>query len=467
VRRCLVVLSLVVLALVAAGPAAAKAFSKTDSLFTADDGVQLAVTYYEPTDLARPAAGFPAVMVFHGLGGNRASVAPVAENFAANGYAVLSFDARAHGLSGGLFTLDGLREMKDTAELFNQLLASRPGIDSAHIGAYGLSLGGGAVWRAKADGIPFAAIEPVITWTDLYGALVPQGLVKTGAVFQFSNSVAGRIDPTLAPFVPDLLSNRNLARIKQLFDERSVRARVSMITTPTFLLQGRTDYAFDIDQAAAAFRALPVAKRLYIGDLGHAPAKNPAAEQPYYLDECVQWFDRFLKGIPNGIDLRPPVEVAADPWTGKTASFAGLPPRTTLSLKLLGHRTMNGDGKIVRSVKLPGRALETFGAPTVRIPIQNRGFDHLVAVLSAGSTIVSEGGMALSATPVKRTVTIKLISTAVAIPRGVPLTLTLAGASTAQNPANLLYLATVPASARIMVGNVTVTLPLLKTRISS
>jgi len=63
-----------VLALVAAGPAAAKAFSKTDSFFTADDGVQLAVSYYEPTDVARPAAGFPAVMVFHGIGGSRASV---------------------------------------------------------------------------------------------------------------------------------------------------------------------------------------------------------------------------------------------------------------------------------------------------------------------------------------------------------------------------------------------------------
>src|SRR6266516_5301867 len=68
VRRCLVVLSLVALALVAAAPAGAKAFSKTDSLFSADDGVKLADSYYEPTDVARPAAGFPAVMVFHGLG---------------------------------------------------------------------------------------------------------------------------------------------------------------------------------------------------------------------------------------------------------------------------------------------------------------------------------------------------------------------------------------------------------------
>ena len=465
-RRCLVVLSLVVLALVAAGPAAAKAFSKTDSFFTADDGVQLAVSYYEPTDVARPAAGFPAVMVFHGIGGSRASVAPVAETFAMNGYAVLSFDARAHGLSGGLFSLNGLPELNDIAWMYNRLLASRPGIDAAHIGAWGLSLGGGAVWAARAAGIPFAAIEPVITWTDLYGALAPQGLVKTGAVFQFSQGVAGRIDPTLAPLLPDLLANRNLAVIKQAFDARSVRAGFSMITTPTFLLQGRTDYAFDIDQATTAFRLLPTAKRLYVGDLGHPPAKNPDAEKPYYLDECVQWFDRFLKGIPNGIDLKPPVEVAADPWTGKTASFAGLPPTKTLTIPFKGKNTMRGDTKIVRTSKVALAAAETFGAPVVSATVSGT-FTHVVAVLTAGNTIVSEGGTALTASTKPHAISIKLISTAVAIPRGARLTLTLAGASTAQNPANLLYLVTLPATQRLTVGNVTVRLPLLKTRISS
>lgn len=448
-----------------ASSAAAKAFSKTDSFFTADDGVQLGVSYYEPTDVTRPTAGFPAVMVFHGIGGSRASVAPVAETFAANGYAVLSFDARAHGLSGGLFTLDGPRELNDITALYTQL-ANRPGIDVAHIGAWGLSLGGGAVWAAQNAGIPFAAIEPVISWTDLYEALVPQGLVKTGAVFQFSNSVAGKIDPTLAPLLPDLLSNRNLAPIKQAFDARSVRTNVSRITVPTFLLQGRTDYAFDIDQATAAFRALPNAKRLYVGDVGHPPAKNPDAEKPYYLDECVQWFDRFLKGIPNGIDLKPPVEVAADPWTGKTASFAGLPPTKTLTVPFKGKSTMRGDTKIVRTSKVAIASGETFGAPIVRASVSG-SFTHVVAVLAAGNTIVSEGGTALTASTKPHTVSIKLISTAVAIPRGARLTLTLAGASTAQNPANLLYLATLPATQRLTVGNVTVRLPLLKTRISS
>lgn len=452
------------MALAGAANASAKTFTKTDSFFTADDGVALAVSYYEPTDVPRPAAGFPAVMVFHGLGGSRESVLSVSEAFAQNGYVVLSVDARAHGQSGGLFTLDGPRESADTRELFADL-AARPDVDRARIGAWGISLGGGMVWKAAAEGVPFAAIEPVITWTDLYGALVPQNLVKTGAVFQFSQSVAGKIDPSLAPFLPDLLANRNLVPIEQVFDARSTRGVLSRLQTPTFMLQGRTDYAFDIDQAAAAFRLLPGPKRLYIGDLGHAPAKNPAAEQPYYLQECVQWFDRFLKGIPNGIDTKPPVELAADPWTGRTASFASFPPTVGATIPFKGRATMRGEGKIVRTSKVRFAAHETFGAPVVRASVSG-SFTHVVAVLTAGSTIVSEGGTRLTPSSKPHTVSIKLISTAVAIPRRARLTLTLAGASTAQNPANLLYLNTLPDTQRLTVGNVTVRVPFLQKRIS-
>ncbi len=126
---------------------------------------------------------------------------------------------------------------------------------------------------------------------------------------------------------------------------------------------------------------------------------------------------------------------------------------------------MRGDTKIVRTAKLPKGALETFGAPVVRATVAG-SFSHVVAVLAAGNTIVSEGGMALTPSTKPHTVSIKLISTAVPIPRGARLTLTLAGASTAQNPANLLYLVTLPATQRLTVSNVTVRLPVLKTRIS-
>src|ERR687885_725175 len=128
------------------------------------DGVTLAVTYYEPAG-TRPARGWPAVMMFHGLGQTRSSLDlstwsanRVAETYLVpDGYAALTFDARAHGESGGLFSLDGPRELADTRELFDWLTA-HPNVDAQKVGAFGVSYGGGMVYLAAVSGIPFAAI---------------------------------------------------------------------------------------------------------------------------------------------------------------------------------------------------------------------------------------------------------------------------------------------------------------------
>ncbi len=44
----------------------------------------------------------------------------------------------------------------------------------------GFSLGGGAVLRAAVEGVPFKAIVPTITWTDLYAGARASGLAEDG-----------------------------------------------------------------------------------------------------------------------------------------------------------------------------------------------------------------------------------------------------------------------------------------------
>ena len=104
------------------------------------------------------------------------------------GYAALTFDARGHGQSEGLVSIDGPREIQDVRELFGWL-AAQPGVNGQRIGAFGYSYGGGAIWRATAEGVPFAAIEPAITWTDLYSALLPQDLARSGVLLGFWQSI--------------------------------------------------------------------------------------------------------------------------------------------------------------------------------------------------------------------------------------------------------------------------------------
>jgi alpha-beta hydrolase superfamily lysophospholipase len=94
-------------ALVAAGRASA--YTQQELSLRMDDGVDLAATLYDPS-AAPPPAGHPAIVLFHGLGGKRQDLAFLAQAFAGS-FAVLTLDARGHGESGGLVSIDGPREM--------------------------------------------------------------------------------------------------------------------------------------------------------------------------------------------------------------------------------------------------------------------------------------------------------------------------------------------------------------------
>jgi alpha-beta hydrolase superfamily lysophospholipase len=458
------VLTALALGLFATAPAAAQSVPQ-DVTLTMSDGAQIACTFWQPIG-AGPARD-PAVMLFHGLGGTRQDMAAYADRLGADGYAALACDARGHGASGGVFGLDGPRDVQDTKELY-AWLAAQPVVDPNEIGAVGLSLGGGAVWEAAAAGVPFKAIVPMITWTDLAEALAPQRLAKSGLVLYLSRlAPQARFDPALLAVFPGLVSGSGYAAAAALADARSVVSELPRLTVPTLLIQGRHDFLFDIDQALAAYRRLAGPKRLYLGDLGHAPAPNPAAEQPYLIAEVEAWLDRYLKGIPNGIDRRPPVALAADPWTGAVAQYATTPPTQRLTLSLRGRTTVHQGGKVVRRIVLP-RARETFGDSVVSFPASgSAGWDHVVAVLSFGSTVVSEGGVPTPRLTTKpRTVRIRLFDEAVRIPRGARLTLTLAATSTAQSRANLVYAREVPAGSKLTVGKVTLSLSVLKKPVS-
>ena len=96
-----------------------------------DDGVDLAATLYEPTQGSPP---YPAIVLFHAIGGKRQDLDLVAQRFA-QGFVVLSFDARGHGQSQGLVSIDGPREIAD-ARAVHDWLAARPEVIPSEIGAF-------------------------------------------------------------------------------------------------------------------------------------------------------------------------------------------------------------------------------------------------------------------------------------------------------------------------------------------
>ncbi|HYX76640.1 MAG TPA: alpha/beta fold hydrolase, partial [Gaiellaceae bacterium] len=304
-RRVVLIVCAALVALVAAGRASA---STQELTLRMDDGVDLAATLYEP-DTAPPPTGYPAIVLFHALGGKRQDVAAVAQRFT-DPFAVLTFDLRGHGQSGGLVSIDGPREVADAREVYDQL-AARPEIDKTKIGAWGLSLGGGAVLRSLVEGVPWKTVETVETWTDLYSALAPQNLAKSGAIFQFLSSVpSDRLDPSVTAIRDDALASRNLPALRTWADQRSSRKLLSKVTTPVFMFQGRRDFAFDLAQAKAGYALLKGPKRLYVGDFGHAPSTFPGPDFTSMTGLGRSWFLHYLTGSPISL---PAVTLAASP----------------------------------------------------------------------------------------------------------------------------------------------------------
>jgi predicted acyl esterase len=466
-RRVIVTLCAGLIALAATGRASA--FTRQDLMLHMDDGVDLGATLYKPTTGQAP---YPAIVMLHGLGTTRQQVDSIAQGFAGS-FAVLTFDARGHGQSGGLVSVDGPREVADTRAVYNWL-AARPDIDPRRIGAWGISLGGGAVLRSLVEGVPWTAVAVLQTWTDLYTALAPQNLSKSGAIYSLLSSVPqSKRDPTLQAIEQDALASRNLPALHAWAAQRSSRAQLSHVTTPIYFFQGRRDFVFDREQALAGYRLVRGPKELYIGDFGHAPSTFPGPDVNAVVNEGFNFFLRWVL-VPPGIPpLRYPISVSPDPWRGKARGFKTLPRTRTVKVPFAGRDTFTGRGKAKRTSGRLKVRLETFGSARVRVRAKlSGGWSRVVAVLTAkprrGKTIVvSDGGINTSAMSGTHTLTIRMIDDATVIPRGSTLTLTLASNSLAQDPNNLLYLdLPMPAGAKVSLGAAQLTLPVLRKPIS-
>jgi X-Pro dipeptidyl-peptidase (S15 family) len=370
VRRVLLV---VTAALVWAAPA--QAISKESGRQTMADGTKIAYDLYRPDGTA-PSGGWPAVIFLHGLGGSKDAMATLGTIAASQGYAALAYSARGQGTSTGAFGLAGPNEVSDEHALFDWL-AGLPDVSDTQIGAWGISYGGGETWNGLAAGIPYKAAEVLETWTDLYSALWPQGVAKSGVIAGIAKAV-----PAGSP----LLRLKDPSAIKALADSRSALSKLSSITTPVYMFQGRVDYTFDVTQAENGFLHVAGPKHLYIGQFGHAPSSFPGPDLTYQLTNGLAWFDHYLKGAPNGIDTSPPVTIAAA--TGpRRASFAGLPRTKVVGVGFRGTKLT----RLGPRFKAP---LETFGVSVLKVQVRKvTAYPQLVATVLAGSRVITHGAI--------------------------------------------------------------------------
>ena len=137
-----------------------------------DEPVTLDTSFYVPKS-ASARHPVPAILLAHGFGGTKASVAEDAAEFADRGYAVLTYSARGMGRSGGLIHLNSPDyEVRDAQRLLDWL-AARPEVQrdadgDPRVGVVGGSYGGALALMLAGVDARVDAIVPMISLNEQY-----------------------------------------------------------------------------------------------------------------------------------------------------------------------------------------------------------------------------------------------------------------------------------------------------------
>jgi poly(3-hydroxybutyrate) depolymerase len=279
--------------------------------------------------------------------------------FAARGYAVLTYSARAHGESGGELGLAHRQvEVRDTRHLVGLLadeaLERAPLVRVARrrVGVAGGSYGGGQAWllltTRENDSLPYgtwatprgrrvrlAAVVPSFTWSDLLYTLAPNGRQLSGSVVdpatanqpfgvgkqtlidgfvaQGGNKLTPEIyrwlarfnagepydngDPVVAEARQGLMQERS-AYYQDGFFEALRGGRQRRI--PVFAAQGWTDPIFHAIESLRMYQRLrQVSPKypigLYFGDFEHLTTLNKHADFRRWHLLGNRFLDRYLK----------------------------------------------------------------------------------------------------------------------------------------------------------------------------
>ena len=312
------------------------------------DGTALDVTVRVPL----AAATYPLVVNLHGYGGSKNSSSAWDDRLVARGYAVLRYSARGFGKSWGQVNLADVGvELGDLRSLLGQVVDAAPGLglqlDGGAVAVLGASYGGGQSWLAalhpKFDSpgnntVRIRTIVPIVPWTDLLGALRPNGdstnSIDVPGSYKLSylaglflgglrrdldrpypnypdylfiwNAYILATEPNNLPpigtqIVDGIAGYRSIWWQQQFFQAVDENAKAGLPQLPVFELQGFTDDLFPLPEALRMYDALkkldpgyPIAE--YFGDIGHPRAATKAGEVDYALDRVFEWLDFHLKG---------------------------------------------------------------------------------------------------------------------------------------------------------------------------
>ena len=350
------------------------------TLATSWDGTAIDVNFALPRASAGHHGPYPLVMLFHGYGGHKlglgnggggvGSVISSMEPWLQAGYATFSMSDRGFSESCGTAASRASVPARECAHGYNHLLDTRYEVHDAQffagelvdeglvsptrIGAIGGSYGGGmsmalaalrnrvmlptgrlVPWRSpRGTRMSLAAATPLVPWTDLAYALVPNGstldyvadapyrgrfgvmkqsyvtalyAVGCGTPTTFCTTTnpnwnlsawlqrLNQGEPYTGPLAEQILQQVTRYHSSYYIDHSEPPA-------PLLIANGWTDDLFPADEALRYYNRTktqypnaPVS--LFFGDWGHPRAQNKPADVARYVASVRRWLDYYVRGV--------------------------------------------------------------------------------------------------------------------------------------------------------------------------
>ncbi len=250
-----------------------------DVNFMAEDGINLAGWLFLPETM--PVNG--TILYVHGHGGNRLQAIEKMPFLLDAGYAVLMFDLRNHGSSGGDMTTMGLREVLDVKAAYAFLL-TLPDLAQTPIVLYGLSMGGATSIMATVELPEVKALIVETAYTSLLDVTNDAVRIRAGL-------------PSF-PFANIIIEFTNRITGENLYQVRPIDVVGQIAPRPILFMHGTEDVIIPFQHIEALYEQAGEPKMLYRipgGQHGNLFSIDPDKYQQQVLDFLTQ----YITNVPS------------------------------------------------------------------------------------------------------------------------------------------------------------------------
>ena len=271
----------------------------------------------------------------------------VQEQWASQGYVVVSYETRGWLGAGGKIGTAGPDDVRDAAAVVDTLFANSQKwhVDTNKIASAGVSYGAGLASLSGANDTRIKAVLSLSGWgnltTALYGGDTPS--LVWGEILVGTGGADGREPAELLTEWEDLLNHRDVAQVSRWSDVRSPLNYLDAMCgngrkLPVFVSNNMEDRLFKPDAGLFYRDALEAAgcpTYTLLNQGIHATAELPQlaglVPNSTVWSKAKAWLDHWLKGAANGITAEPPVRLQLRPTSvfkepSPYATFESWPP---------------------------------------------------------------------------------------------------------------------------------------------